>query len=92
MKWTPSKVLADLQATEKAIERYAKSRNENYTKCKCCGDYYLKEKPVLLWHNYGGEARSVNFCSSECVKETIGKLGIDRTAEKKKDLKPFRLF
>lgn len=92
MKWKIEGIKTNLKTISETIDKISKSKDPNYTFCKCCGDYYLKSEPILLWHNYGGQERSIEFCSSKCVIEMIQQLGEGRAVQRKEDLMPFRLF
>ena len=43
--------------------------------CNCCNKKYNPKKSFVLYTNYGGTNRKINYCSENCADEVIFVIG-----------------
>lgn len=80
----------DLQ-TQITVTRVSKENPITTHICNVCNTVYTSDTAVSYWHNYGGNLKQVNTCSTECRDFCLNMLG-ERAAKTKKGLKPLRFF
>lgn len=73
--------------TSNIIERKINAKKE--AKCSCCGSVYEKKKSVKLYTNYGGNSRTIKYCSENCADIVID---ISPNRVSRKPLKPINLW
>lgn len=57
-----------------------------------CGNIFIRKAGLKLFTNYGGDTKTLLYCSEVCRQNTIDVAGENRVSKTRKNLKPFICF